>query len=179
VPGRWQGFLGTALPWACTLLLVSLASLASGAVALPVKINFQPTASTVPTGYLKDDGSVYASRGNGYTYGWSVNETDVTRQRGVNADPRLDTLVHFHAGAKWEIALPNGTYSVFVSIGDPSNASTHTLNIEGVNCWNGLALAANQFANVTKVVSIADGKLTLDQGAAAEMATRIARCCDI
>ena len=31
------------------------------------RINFQPAASPVPAGYLKDDGAVYGARGNGYT----------------------------------------------------------------------------------------------------------------
>lgn len=41
-----------------------------------VNINFQPVGE-VPAGYLADVGSVYGSRGNGYTYGWNAttNET--------------------------------------------------------------------------------------------------------
>lgn len=146
---------------------------AHAAVALPVKINFQPTASPVPAGYLVDDGSTFASRGNGHSYGWNVSHTDTSRDRGVNADQRLDTLIHFHGGGTWEIELPNGTYSVLVSIGDASNASTHTLNAEGVRMWMAQPLAANQFANATRIVHVRDGRLTLDQGASADMATRV------
>ena len=52
-------------------------------------------------------------------------------------------------------------------IGDAGNASTHTLNVEGVSYWANLSLAANRFAEKTQVVTIADGRLTLDQGNAA------------
>jgi len=34
-------------------------------------------------------------------------------------------------------------------------------------------LAPNAFLNLSKVITVNDGKLTLDQGAAPEMATRI------
>lgn len=155
------------------IMLMTVGGLADAAVVLPVKINYQTTAAPLPAGYLKDDGSIYADRGNGYIYGWNVSHTDVTRDRNVNADQRLDTLCHIKLNGKWEIELPNGSYAVFVSIGDPSNASSHTLNIEGVNCWTNLALSPNQFANTTKTVTVSDGKLTVDQGAAINMATRI------
>jgi fibronectin type 3 domain-containing protein len=116
---------------------------------------------------------VFASRGNGLSFGWSVNHTDNTRDRNVLADQRLDTLCHFHAGAKWEIQVPNGTYNVFVSIGDPSFSSTYTLNVENVSYWSNLSLATNSFASKTMVVTVTDGRLTLDQGSAVEKATRI------
>ena len=95
------------------------------------------------------------------------------RKRGVNADPRLDTLNQFHAGAKWEVAVPNGTYNVLVSIGDPSYASSFTINVEGVSYWSAAPLAANHFLSATKSIKVGDGRLTIDQGTAAEMATRI------
>jgi beta-glucanase (GH16 family) len=141
-------------------------------ITFPVKINFQP-AGTVPTGYVSDLGDVYGSRTAGLTYGWSVSHTGNARKRGVNADLRLDTLNQFHAGAKWELAVPNGTYNVLVNVGDPSFASSFTINVEGVSYWKAASLTANHFLQATKAVTVTDGRLTIDQGAAAEMATRI------
>jgi glucose/arabinose dehydrogenase len=138
-----------------------------------VKVNFQLDAAPVPAGYLPDSGSVFGDRSNGWSYGWSSDHTDLDRDREVNTDQRLDTLVHFHQGQNWEIELPNGSYLVTASIGDAGFSSTHTLNVEGVTYWTGLPLAANQFANKTQLVTVTDGRLTLDQGAAAERATRI------
>ena len=120
-----------------------------------------------------DDGSVYGDRGNGKTYGWSSSHVDLARDRNVNPDQRLDTLVAFHSGGKWEYAVPNGNYLVKVSIGDAVYKSTHTVNVEGVSFWNGVKLAPNEFLNLSKVITVNDGKLTIDQGAAPEMATHI------
>jgi glucose/arabinose dehydrogenase len=136
-------------------------------------VNFQIDEATPVTRYLKDIGAVYGARGGGLTYGWSVNHMDVSRERSVNPDQRLDTLIHFKAGASWEFALPNGVYEVTASIGDPTVASTHTLNVEGVNYWNAEALAQNVFRSKTMTVAVSDGRLTLNSGAAVSMATRI------
>jgi glucose/arabinose dehydrogenase len=136
-------------------------------------VNFQIDEATPVTRYLKDIGTVYGSRGGGLSYGWSTNHMDVSRERSANPDQRLDTLIHFKAGASWEFALPNGSYEVTASIGDPSIASVHTLNVEGTNYWNAEPLGANTFRTKTMTVTVADGRLTLNSGAAATMATRI------
>jgi glucose/arabinose dehydrogenase len=154
--------------------IVPQAQLAPGTpLAFPVRINFQLAGAPTPAGYVPDTGSVFGNRGSGLLFGWTVDTTDVCRDRNVNANQLLDTLCHFHAGARWELALPYGRYNVFASIGDPSNASTHTLNAEGVNYWNAQPLNPNQFLSSTKSVLVTDGRLTLDQAAAVEKATRI------
>jgi hypothetical protein len=116
---------------------------------------------------------VFGSRGSGFAFGWNADHTDVTRDRNINADQRLDTLCHFHAGGQWEVALPNGSYSVLASIGDAANPSTHTLIIEGVTAFNAVALTPNQFQSATRTVTVSDGRLTLTQGSAVDKATRI------
>jgi glucose/arabinose dehydrogenase len=136
-------------------------------------INFQLAGAPVPTRYAADTGELYGDRGGGLFYGWSSDHTDVSRDRGLQADQRLDTLIHFHQDQNWEFALPNGTYAVTVSIGDPQYASTHTLNVEGVNYWNAVALTPNSFLTATQQITVSDGQLTLNQGAATDKATRI------
>lgn len=136
-------------------------------------INFQLDGSLTPTRYAADIGEVFGLRNNGWTYGWSTDHTTVARDRDNHPDQRLDTLIHFHQNQKWELQLPNGLYSVTVSIGDPSFDSTHTLNVEGVNVWNAVPLSAGTFLNDTRQVTVSDGRLTVDQGTAGEMATRI------
>jgi len=42
-----------------------------------------------------------------------------------------------------------------------------------VNYWNAVPLGVNQFATMAKAVPVSDGRLTLDQGAAADKMTRI------
>jgi hypothetical protein len=140
--------------------------------AAPMRINFELAGGAVPSGYVADTGGVYGAHG-ALHYGWSVDHTDVTRRRGVNADPLLDTLAHFHAGAKWELEVPNGDYTVTVSVGDASYASTYSLNAEGVALISNQALGVGQFQKVSRVVHVGDGRLTLDQGNLAEKSTRI------
>ncbi len=137
------------------------------------QINFQLAGAAVPTRYLVDSGEIYGARPDGLMYGWSSDHTDVARDREIEADQRLDTLVHFHEQQKWEIQLANGNYAVTVSIGDPQFDSVHTLNVEGTNFWNSVSLTAGEFRKITAQVSVHDQRLTLDQGAAIEKATRI------
>lgn len=98
-------------------------------IAQDVKINFQPSSSTLPVGYIKDSGEAYnPTRG----YGWvmqsslsSMTHTPLSiaayaRDRNLtNVDQRLDTVLHMQfpntPAAAWEYAVPNGTYSVSVS----------------------------------------------------------------
>jgi hypothetical protein len=137
-----------------------------------IYVNFQPSGATPVANYLVDGGATYASR-NGQTYGWNADHSGLSRDRGVNTDQLLDTLIHFQLNGFWEIAVPNGPYQVKVSIGDAGNSSTHTINVEGVNYWNARSLSANVFENATKLVTVSDGKLTVDQGSAADKSTRI------
>jgi hypothetical protein len=81
-----------------------------------IKINFQPSASAVPSGYEVDSGASYGSRGNGLSYGWETTNSN-TRDRGIDSDQRYDTLNHFYTNT-WEIGLDSGTYDVWVVFGE-------------------------------------------------------------
>jgi hypothetical protein len=155
--------------------IVPQSRLAPGGVTgptFPIRINFQLAGAPTPAGYVPDTGLTFRTQG-GLSFGWNIDHTDVTRDRGINSNQLLDTLCHFHSGGIWEIALPNGSYNVLASIGDPSFASTHTLIVEGVTYWSARALAANQFLSNTSAVTVSDGRLTLSQGSAADKSTRI------
>ena len=136
-------------------------------------VNFQDANSSAPNRYLVDIGLVFGVRGGGLSYGWSSDHTDQARVRNIAPDQRLDTLIHFEVGQSWEFALSNGMYEVTVSIGDPQFDSTHTLNVENVNYWSAVPLSPNSFLTVTQQVTVNDGRLTLNQGAAIDKATRI------
>jgi len=145
----------------------------SPTVVMPeIKVNFQLQGSALVCGYTPDHGDTYAGR-SGQTYGWNKSHTDTTRDRQMTSNQLLDTLAHFHSGGVWEVAVPNGAHKVTVGIGDPGYRSTHTLNVEGVNFWQATRLGASEFVQATKTVTVTDGRLTLDQGSAGEMYTRI------
>lgn len=136
-------------------------------------VNFQNDEATTPIRYERDLGDVFGARGNGLSYGWSADHTDRAIERSADADQRLDTIISIEAGEDWEFALPNGNYEVTVGVGDPANNDgVHTLNVEGVSFWNAepdTSVALTSTAQVT----VSDGRLTLDVGAAANLATRI------
>ena len=136
-------------------------------------VNFQGDEATTPTRYLRDTGEPFGNRSNGLTYGWSSDHTDQARERSLVPDQRFDTLVHIEANQNWEFALANGNYEVTVAVGDPSNNDgLHTINLEGVNLINARP-DGNEPFEASTIVNVSDGRLTLDQGAAANKATRI------
>ncbi|MDX1992190.1 MAG: choice-of-anchor D domain-containing protein [bacterium] len=163
-----------------------------GAAPAPfaTRINFQPAAAPVPAGYVVDGGAAYGPRGAGATYGWVTQATlgpnptpiDVAintrdRNRGGIAQ-ELDTIMHMQYGGPvangnatpvaWEYLLPNGVYTVTVSVGDQPTGggvydSQHTINVEGIRFIDRFqAAAGNEYRQVTAIVVVADGKLTVD-----------------
>lgn len=137
-----------------------------------IKVNFQLAGTPVPAGYLQDSGAPYANRGNGYSYGWNVDNTATARDRNAaNApDQRYDTLVHMQKpelpNCIWEIALPNGTYTVRIVAGDPSYFdSIYKINAEGTLVVNATPTATAKWFEGTKTVTVNDGKLTIDNAA--------------
>ena len=134
-------------------------------------VNFQFDEATPVTRYLRDSGAVFGDRGGGFSYGWSSDHSDVSRERSATPDQRLDTLIHFHAGATWDFALANGLYEVTIAVGDPANNDgVHTINAEGVNFWNAVP-DGNAAMVKTLQVTINDGRLTLDAGVAPDSPT--------
>lgn len=137
-----------------------------------MKFNFQPAAAPAVSGYLIDGGAVFGAR-NGKNYGWSVNHADVVVDRNKNTNQLLDTNVGVKAGGKWELAVPNGTYTVKIGVGDALAASKNNVYVEGVMLFNFQAQAANTFSNKTLSVKVSDGRLTVGVGSAASGTTRI------
>src|SRR5687767_5999450 len=75
---------------------------------LRVNVNFQPATAAVPAGYLADSGATFGNRGNGWNYGWDVDNTGGARERNKHADQRYDTLNHTqtYGSRTWEIDVP-------------------------------------------------------------------------
>ena len=146
----------------------------SSPTAFAAKINYQPAPSPVPAGYLKDDGAVYGARGNGYTYGWNVVTPDTRDRNATNSpDQRYDTLNHMHKPANpnavWEIAVPNGTYTVRIISGDPSHFDgVFRVAAEGVLTVSGTPTTSTRWIEGTQTVTVTDGRLTVTNGAGAQ-----------
>ena len=142
---------------------------------IAVKINFQPATAPTVAGYLVDSGLVYAARGNGFTYGWSGDVTDTSRDRNVLTDQLRDTLLHMQKplvpNASWEIAVPNGRYQVLLVSGDSAANydAVYRTNIEGVLGVSGTPTSATRFfdSGGSFQVQVSDGRLSVTNGTGA------------
>jgi hypothetical protein len=130
------------------------------------KINFQPASSSTPSGYLADSGKTFTSQ-NGLQYGWTLNNTGDTRDRKTSADDLHDTLIQFN-NSKWEIAVPNGSYTVTAIAGDPGYIdSKFVIAAEGKTLVSGTPTNANHFVTGSATVQVNDGRLTVGKGSGA------------
>jgi RHS repeat-associated protein len=137
-----------------------------------VNLNFQPAAAAVPDGYLADSGAVFGARGNGYSYGWNADNTANTRDRNAASAPdqRYDTLNHMQRNGTftWEVAVPNGVYTVRLVAGDPSYYdSVYRIDVEGVRAVDGTPTSTTRWLEGTVVVTVSDGRLTVSNAAGA------------
>lgn len=174
---------------AAVLILLSL-GIFPGAVEaadVDIKINFSDASTTPPAGYLRDSGQSYGDRGGGNTYGWVTPGTTTPlslssngRNRNIGGVSTLqNTFMHMQAddiagnfsGTKaegwWEIAVPNGVYSVTVSVGDANQTdSIHRLHVEAALAINDFAPSGSggspsMFQTGTALVNVQDGRLTV------------------
>lgn len=143
----------------------------------PVRINFQPAAAPIPAGYTPDSGNPFGVRaGTGLSFGWVTvgggtpqNMTGETRDRNRGGIAQeLDTLIHMErtggAFGWWEIAVPNGSYFVTVSVGDqPAYDSTHVVRAEGTTLISGFVGGVGlEYVQGSGVANVSDGRLTID-----------------
>ncbi|MEY9910207.1 putative HAF family extracellular repeat protein [Catenulispora sp. MAP12-49] len=139
--------------------------------AFAATVNFEPAGAPVPTGYAADTGAVYGARSGGLTYGWNIDNAVNTRDRdsATSPDQRYDTLIHMErtgSATVWELAVPNGRYTVHVVSGDPDNIdSVYKISVEGVLTVSGTPTAANHWIEGTSLVTVSDGRLTITNAA--------------
>ncbi len=158
---------GVFVTFVLALLCFGTPGAAQTGTGFNAKINFQPASAPVPTGYMADTGAVYGDRGNGYTYGWDADSSAHTRDRDASNSPdqRYDTLVHMqlYGTFTWEIAVPNGTYTVRVVAGDPQIFnSVYKIAAEGVLTVDGTPTSTTPWVEGTQTVTVSDGKLTIN-----------------
>jgi hypothetical protein len=129
------------------------------------RINFQPWWVPVADGYQPDYGYVFGDRGNGFAYGWDVDNSAYTWMRGVRSDVRFDTGIYMQlpgSGRVWEIAVPNGAYDVHLAGGDPSLFDgIYQIAVEGVLTISGGVNILNRSLEAWRTVTVSDGRLTI------------------
>jgi hypothetical protein len=118
-------------------------------------------------------GLVYGTRGGGLSYDWNIDNSSWTRDRNSAGSPdqRYDTLIHLQkpgSAGTWELAVPNGRYTVHVVSGDPNNTdSVYKTNVEGTLSVSGTPTSANHWLEATTVVTVSDGRLTITSASGA------------
>jgi len=137
------------------------------ASSFSAKVNFQPSSvskSKLPSGYVADNGKKYGSR-NGLTYGWSSDISSSLKVQNSSKSPdiRYDTFAQFNNSKKWEIKVPNGTYYVRYTVGDPKNSGEYTpqINVENKFSLKEHIRANNYWIERGIFVNVTDGKLTM------------------
>lgn len=161
------GAMGTSAPVKVTIQTLL------GTNVWAAKVNFQNSSAELFAGYLPDSGLTYGNRGNGFSYGWDVDNTANARQRNSASsfDVRYDTFNHMQkpgGGTTWEIAIPNGTYQVRVVAGDSDNFdSSFQLNVEGLTLLNSPPTSNARWVEGIGIVTVNDGRLTVSNGAGA------------
>ena len=143
----------------------------SGAAPFRADVNFQPASAAPVAGYLVDAGGAYAAR-NGQTYGWDAVTSVLERDARNSPDQRYDTFAqmqHYtNPDARWEMAVPNGTYRVRVVAGDPASSyGTFRIAVEGVLTVDGTPTTTSRWVEGTATVTVADGRLTISSYAGA------------
>lgn len=126
-------------------------------------INFQPVDTPYFTGYKPDWGRLYGARGTGdLTYGWNKSaQTQMYDRNNPNAiDQRFDTGVT-PGGRKWDIAVPNGSYNVFLMGGDLGAAGSYNVAVEGVPALVGNTTAASPWIGKSLIVNVTDNTLSV------------------
>jgi hypothetical protein len=105
---------------------------------------------------VKDLGAAYGVQRGGLTYGWV--EADSGAPLGVSRAAAAA------APSAWEIALPNGSYEVTLYVGNAAwNQPLEQITIEGHSAVVGFTPSASQpTISTTRVVSVADNKLTIE-----------------
>ncbi|OAI45958.1 hypothetical protein AYO44_12210 [Planctomycetaceae bacterium SCGC AG-212-F19] len=135
-----------------------------------------PTTPGTVAGYINDTGLVYGNNGGGLTFGWSADNTanGRDRQNPSSPDELHDSLIHMQTPSNtsqtftWSIAVPNGTYTIHVLVGDPSNADVVSkLTVNGVLTVGGSTSNTTRWLEGTTTLTVTAGKLTVAEQAGA------------
>jgi len=139
------------------------------------RINFQPSTTPVPAGYIADSWQSYGPQSNGRTYGWACSgsasycpSSSYAVQNNCAAPSEVyDTYVLMQCVVQnpvyvctWEYALPNGLYHVQYVLGDSAEPGDYAISIEGTPV-SGTTTTSNLWLTGEVTVNVTDGKLTI------------------
>jgi hypothetical protein len=137
-------------------------------------INFSDNLREVFVGYVNDNGLAFGDRGSsGFWFGWNQDNAENCRDRDDprSPDERYDSFCHMqkpgNPDAFWQIAVPNGTYTVHLVAGDPMDVfdAVYAINVQGILAVSGTPTPANKFFEGTLSVIVQNGLITVSNAA--------------
>jgi hypothetical protein len=140
-------------------------------LAFTALVDFQPPNVATQSGYQKDTGAVFGSRGNGLTYGWNAtNNNGIDRNSKKSSNQAFDTFLHMQKNGTftWELALPNGSYDVRIVAGDAvfNSGDFYHILAEGQTAINSRqTLTYQHWIGSNQPINVTDGRLTISNGA--------------
>jgi fibronectin type 3 domain-containing protein len=157
----------------------SVSNFSNEASATPLfttRVSFSSTtASDSANGYLTDVGSAYGARGNGQSFGWNQDNTanGVDRNSTNAPNEQQDSFAQMQAAgnpnASWAIAVPNGTYKVNVTVGDPSAFnSVYVINVNGQQVLSGTPTASKLWFQTVTPITVTNGQIQVTNGTGAQ-----------
>ncbi len=139
-----------------------------------IGFNFQPATGPSEAPYLADSGATVADRGNGWTYGWNTDLSARAELTNFTSSVLSNTHIGLPPGAEWSLEdVPAGRYRVTVAVGGPNRQTLNVINVEGEPVHAGTSLGTKKTALASAIVTVVDGKLTLDNGASADLKTSV------
>ena len=136
-------------------------------LAFSAAVNFSTAAAPRAPGLVKDYGSIYGDRRGGLSYGWSQDESDNAHYLAGRGLVRNRGYVAMHEGgnATWEIAVPDGNYSVFIVAGNAAALGDRMqIAAEDQILVSGVTKRGREFLEGSGVVAVSDGRLTIGSG---------------
>ncbi len=128
-----------------------------------LKVNFGSSATPKVAGYRTDYGAVYATRSNGFTYGWNASRAaDAVYHDTAQYDsPRAESNILMSGSSTWNAKLPNGWYEVHILMAANNGSDDYRVNVEGQPIVKGIPFKGFPWIEGIKTVHLTDGKLTL------------------
>ena len=151
-------------------------SVSSSSTPSPKPTATRASTSPLPNTYKFDFGTASSPLSSGYTritettcytsggFGWTSTSGLQSRDRTNLADDLLRDFVMSNAGAgTFKVDLPNGSYSVTVTMGDQNYAHDNmVVKANGTTVLGNVNSAVGGFAVNTFVVSVSSGSLSLE-----------------
>ncbi|MGE0472755.1 MAG: hypothetical protein AB7P17_03885, partial [Nitrospirales bacterium] len=155
--------LGSSQAIAATFMRKALEASSLPKPTMPFLVNFQPSTSEVPSGFKKDDGSLFS---NERGYGWSQLLNAVQRSAGATQASNTWVGAFNWKPGIWNIALPNGTYFLTLVLGDSEQArGPHWVAAEGIQLAKQVKTNPGEFLTIVDYpVEVQDNTLSLKVG---------------